>query len=432
MYLLAVRIALVGLILVLVCTCALADASYRVVEKQGSLLITGSASNIDRLREVMEVTDNGHTYTVLTGRATIHLQDGKMGNTQDLKDNIYVQVAGEQLSARTVLAETVVVLDDRPAPAPRGFQPNDRVESSGSVTGVLTSSKEIDIRTDDGNFALVVRPDTVIRRYIYVTDITDINEGDDISFSGRMGQDGRIVAERIQVSASRGNTKSVSKSYRPTYLSAVSRGREDSIEGTIISPPSAFNRTLRLSTSYGERRVDVLKSAEVRIDQLPASVHDLSKGDSVRVFGTWDGNVMIATRVETYVPSASPAYRAQEPPLPEPEPEPPVQAEPPAQPEPAPEAPAAEEAPAPDNPPAAADQEKANIITGRIVEIDYATATLSVDANLSDNKIDASDAVVTRQGSSRRFSDLKKGDKVEVKGEWNGDVMKAASIDVVE
>lgn len=425
------RVTAMVLILVLASVCALADARYRVEAKSSGFLITGPASNVDRLRETFEVTDRGVTYTVLTGRASIQLDTGTIGATQDLRDSFYVQVSGEQLSARTILATTVVVLNEKAASAAdsRSYRPNDYIETSGLVTGVSASSREIDVRTDDGNFALMVRPDTVIRRYIYVTDIGDINEGDDVSFSGRMAQDGRIVAARIQVSASGNKARPVgSKAYRPTYLSAVSHGREDSIEGGITSPPSSFDRTLMLSTEFGERRVDVLKSAEVRIDRLPASVHDLTKGDRVRVFGTWDGDTMVATRVETYLPSASATYRVPEPPAPEPAPSAPQPMEQPS----APVPPASDPEPPAPAEPAAPETANPSVITGRIVDIDYTKLDLSVDAGLKDNKVDAREAVVTREGSTRRFSELKKGDKVEVKGDWNGDVLKAVSVDVVE
>lgn len=438
MHLRTTHIVFIALFLALSSACAFGQATYRVVEKPTAFLITGSAANIDRLREFVEIVDHGNTYMVLTGRATIVLQGGKAGTTQDLKEDSYIQVSGEQLSARTILASTVVVLEASAAKiVPQGYRPNDHIETSGSVTGVNASSGEIDIRTDTGNYALLVKSDTVIRRYIYVTDISDINEGDGISFTGAMARDGRIIADRIQVSAAGIKIAKTNGThgYRPTYLSAVSRSQQDSIEGQIISPPSSFDRSLALSTTYGERKVDVLKSAEVRIDKLPASVHDLAKGDYIRVIGTWDSDTMIATRVETSAPSSAATYRVEELPAPAPEPAPaPAAPETPAAPaNPAP----AETATAPAEPanppaPAAPEPAKASAITGRIVAIDYTNLDLSVDAGLKDNKVDARDAVVTRQGSTRRFSELKKGDKVEVKGDWNGDVLKATSVDVVE
>jgi len=432
-----IRTALIISILALAAASADAEARYRVVEKPTGFVIAGAAANIDRLREYLEVTDRGNAYTVLTGRATIYLRDGKVGHTQDLSDNAYIQVSGTQLSARTVLASSVVVLNEKAAPevaAQRAYRPNDHIESSGAITGVNGSHGEIDVRTDAGDYALVVRPDTVIRRYIYVTDINDVNEGDGITFVGTMARDGRIIAQRIQVSAPGNRVANTygAKGYRPTYLSAVSHSREDCIEGAIISPPSSFDRSLALNTDYGERKVDVLKSAEVRIDKLPASVHDLARGDTIRVFGTWDGDTMVATRVETYNPSAGATYRVQELPLPEPQPEPEKPAEPSNPPAEIAAEPAPAPTPAPAAPPAAPEPAKGNSIMGRIIDIDYTNLDLTIDAGMKDNKVDARDAVVTRQGSTRRFSELKKGDKVEVKGDWSGDVLKATSVDIVE
>lgn len=430
MYARTARMVIIASILALSAVCALGEAAYRAVEKPGAFVITGAANNVDPLRESLEITDQGNTYTVLTGKASVQLETGKVGATQNLKNNAYIQVTGEQLSARTILASSIVVLDEKTAPqvsTPQGYQPNDRIETSGTVTGLTASSGEVDIRTDGGNYALVVKTETVIRRYIYVTDINDINEGDGVSVTGRMGRDGRIIAERIQVSAP-GDKRvkpSATKGYRPTYLGAVSHSQEDSIEGAIVSAPTSFDRTLSLNTEYGERKVDVLKTAEVRINQVPASVHELTKGDRVRVFGTWDSSTMVATRVETYVPSATATYRAQELPA---EPEPVVVPDPATQ----PENPSAEITPAPADPPAAAETVKASTLTGRIVAIDSAKLGLTVDAALKDNNIGARDAAITRKGAASSFTDLKKGDKVEVKGDWNGDVLKATSVDVVE
>ena len=227
-----------------------------------------------------------------------------MGTTQDLKDNAYVRVVGDQLSARTVLASSVVVMDEKTAAAEVAsaspYQPNDRVENAGSVTRVVPRYGEIDVRTSGGNFVVLVRPDTTIRRYLYATDINDISEGDEITFAGTMGQDGSITADRIQVSS---GSARASKGVRTIYLSAVSHA-DDIIEGVITVPPSSFDRSLAIETRFGERKVDVLKNAEVRIDGIGASVHDLSKGDNIRVYGTWDSSTMVANRIETAAASA--------------------------------------------------------------------------------------------------------------------------------
>lgn len=57
---------------------------------------------------------------------------------------------------------------------------------------------------------------------------------------------------------------------------------------------------------------------------------------------------------------------------------------------------------------------------------------MTIDADLTDVEVDARDAAVTRDGSTRRFSDLKKGDKVTVTGETRDGVLVAKSVEVVE
>lgn len=411
------------LVLLALSLSALGASSYRVVSKQNGMAITGVARNIDRLREFFDVSDHANTYTVLTGRASIQLRSGRMGTTQDLEDNDYVRIVGDRLSERTVLATSIVVIDAKTAAAEisaiSAYRPRDRVESAGVVTRVAARFAEIDVRTDTGNYVIIVRPETIMRRYLYPTDINDVGEGDEINFIGTMSSDGRILAERLQVSSARSGS-AAGKSYRAVYLAQGSRPSQDTVEGAIITPPSMFDRTLVVQTRYGERQIDVLKNAEVRIDGRLASVHDLTRGDSVRVYGTWDSSTMIANRVETI-------GGAEDITVPEP----------PRAPSPAP-APKAPPAPAPPDEaaapaePAAPEPPRPNTLTGRIVDIDYTNLDLTIDAAMVDTKIDAREAAVTRKGSSRRFSELKKGDKVEVKGDWTEDVMKAASIDVVE
>jgi len=381
-------------------------------ERQGGFHATGAAISIDRRAEVFDIVDRGSTYTILADRATVQLNSGKFVTIRDLKDNASVRVTGEQLSARTVLASVVIVAEDSSSyidRASQGYRPNDHLDTDGYVTRVDSRFGEIDIRTKLGNYVVLVKPGAVIRRYIYVTDIGDVNEGDDIRVIGTVDREGRIVAERIQVSMSNPDQRGrypVGKGYRPN--SSAPEGREDAIEGTVNCPASAFDRSLILDTKYGQRKVDVPKSADVFINQRPGSIHDLVKGDRVRAIGTWTGSTLVATRVETAekaVPSA----------------ETPVAPEPP---------PVAAPAPAPTPPPA--QTPGPNTLTGRIVDIDYTKFELSIDAGLKDTKVDARDASVTLKGSTRRFSELKKGDKVEVKGDWDGDVLKAASVDILE
>lgn len=431
-------LGLIAVVLIGASMCAYGLEPYKPntdYQRQGDFRATGAAANIDRRTEVFEVTDRSNTYTILADRATVQLNNGKFGTIRDLKDNAQVRVMGEQLSVRTVLASAVIVLNDSGSfidSGTHGYRPNDPVETDGSVTRVSAQVNEIDIRTRNGSYVVAVRPGTVIRRYIYVTDINDVNEGDDITLTGTVDREGKIVADRIQVSASNSGERGkypVGKGYRPPSAAAMADDREDSIEGLVTYPTSAFDRSLGLDTRFGERKVDVPKDAKVLIDGEAGSVHSFVKGDKLRATGVWSGSTLVATQIET-ITRLSAAVRVEET-TPAPEPPPaaePTAAEPPTvAPEPAPVEPPAT---APEPPPAPAP--RPNTFTGRIVEIDYAKFELTVDFAMLDNKIDAQTASITRKGSTRRFSELKKGDKVEVKGDWTGDVLKATIVDVVE
>jgi hypothetical protein len=431
-------------ILILASSCAFGADSYKPNtdnQRQEDFRATGSATNINRRAEVFDIVDHGDTFTILADRATVQLSDGKFGTVSDIKDNAQVRVTGEQLSSRTVMAGAVILLDDTGSiygSSTQSYQPNDRVETTGYATRCSPRANEIDVRTRSGNYVVIVGTGTVIRRYIYATDINDINDGDDLNITGTVDHDGRIVAERIQVTVSKPDERGkypIGKGYQPRASDAAPAASEDLIEGTVAYPVSSFDRTLGLSTKYGDRKVDVPKNAEVFIDRRAASIHDLMKGDKIRASGTWSGSTLVASRVETIDElSASPTVEeklpAPEPP-PAAEPAPSVEAPAPAEPT-APAQPSQPAEPTAQPTPPTVEAPRPSTFTGRIIEIDYAKFELSVDAGMKDTKIDAGNAAITRKGSSRRFSELKKGDKVEVKGDWDGDVLKAAAVDVVE
>ena len=418
------RLVLVASALILAGSTTLAAEAYKPDanhQRQGDFRVTGAARQIDRAAEIFDLTDRDDTFTILADRATVQLSNGKFGTIRDLKDTAQVHVMGDRLSSRTVLASTVIVIDDSGSygdSAKEGYRSGDRVETDGYVMRVETRASEIDIRTRAGSYVVVVRPDTVIRRYLYVTDISDVNDGDNIKLTGTVDREGKIVAERIQVSAANSAERGkypVGKGYRPPSKSAAPERAKDTIEGTVVYPVSAFDRTLGLDTRYGERKVDVSKDAEVLVKGKAGSVHGIAKGDGIRVVGEWVGSTMVASRLETADQIAAlPRSEETTPPAPLPPLELPPVANPPAA-----------------DPPAAA-VPVSGTLTGRIVAIDYTKLEMTIDAAMKDQKIDARDASVTLKGSTRRFSELKKGDKVEVKGEWEGDVLKAAMVDVVE
>ena len=367
----------------------------------------GAASGIDLRWSEFDLVSDSADYTVLASRAVVRFEDGRHGALRDINEGALVRVFGERVSSRAVRAGEVTVLDNdarRVAPRPRSYRPDERLEVEGVVTRVLAGDGEIDIRVGDRSFTVIIGPGTVVRRYLYITDIGEVREGDRLGVYGTV-RDTRITASRVHLIET-------GQQYRPLYLDR----REDVVEGEIVVPTSSFDRTISLATDFGERKVDVKRGAEVTRDGAPISVHNLQRGELVRAHGVWDGGSLVASRVEVIREIDRSASAAQEPARPDIDSnaeQPPSEQVSPAE-------------PVPEVPSAPAER------TGRIVNIDYQNNRMTIDADLTDVEVDARDAAVTRDGSTRRFSDLKKGDKVTVTGETRDGVLVAKSVEVVE
>lgn len=382
---------------------ASADTGVRFTE-------IGAARGIDLRWNEFELASDSAEFRVLASRAVVRFEDGRQGALRDINEGALVRVFGERVSSRSVRADEVMVLDNdarRLDPRPRSYRPDERIEIEGVVTRVLAGDGEIDIRVGDRDFTVILGPGTVIRRYLYVTDIGEVREGDRLGVYGTV-RDTRITASRVHLIEA-------GQQYRPLYLER----REDVVEGEIVVTTSSFDRTLSLATDFGERKVDVKRGADVTRDGQPVSVHDLRRGELVRASGVWDGGSLVASRVEVIREIDRSAPSVEDPARPEPGAGAEQQPSEPA----SPAEPAAEESSIP-----AAPAER----TGRIVDIEHQSNRMTIDTGLSDVQVDARDATVRHQGSTRRFSDLKKGDKVTVTGETRDGVFVAESVEIVE
>lgn len=312
-----------------------------------------------------------------------------------------------------ILAFTILILTCGCALLAAG-QTDQRVQATGTVIRVDAQYNEISLCLLEGECIVVVRPETKILRYIYPAEIGSIREGDVLGVTGTV-TGGKIYADRIQISK---EGKGLPASYRD---------REAVVEGTITFPAAQFDRTFAMNTAYGERKVDVGKSAVVTRGGRGISVHDLAKGDIVRAGGTWDGSRLDCARVEVVdvlTPFANDGGGSEIHPQPS--------APPPTNNPPGPVAAPSVQPEQPPVEPSAQPEQPSNVRTGRIVAIDHAKLTMTIDSAMTDTKIDAPNATVTRKESTRRFGDLKKGDKVTVTGELVDGVVKATAIEIVD
>ncbi len=388
----AAKNRLVPIIIICLVLCVCGSAAFAQ-----PVTVIGGVAEIDMRWQEFELSADSADYTVLASRAKVGFADGHTASLGDLRRGALVRIYGERISARTVRAREVVVLDNnagRTRVRPRSYLPDERIEIQGTVLAV--NPPEIDIITDTGEFAVDVGPGSVVRRYIYVTDLTDVHEGDRVGVYGTV-RGPRIAAQRVQV-------LDPGSDYRPLYLER----REDVVEGEVIVPTSSFDRAIVLATDFGDQKVDVKKGAEVVRHGSPISVHGLERGELVRAYGVWDSGALSATKVEA-IRWEDRSAAAQQPAI--------IQS--------------------PDAAPAASkDAVPVKLVpgehTGRIVDIDPEGGKITVDVDMTDVVVDVREAKITKDGSALVFSDLKKGDKVTVAGEPRDGVFAAESVRVVE
>lgn len=364
----------------------------------------GGAVRIDLDRQAFDLVSDEGVFTVLASRAEVRLEDGRSGRIREVREGALVRIFGERLSERTVRADTIVVLENdaqRTHVPPRRYRPDERIEIDGVVRIVRPDAGEIEIRAGDVDYVVVIGPRTVVRRYLYVTDVSEIRSGDRVGVFGTV-RGSRISALRIQLIEPGGE-------FRPLYADR----REDVVEGEIVVPTSSFDRTLLLATEFGERKVDVRRGAQVTRDGQSISVHDLRRGERVRVCGVWNGDSLSAVSIEVIDDTSAG-------PVKEPETqESPTDISGPGETIPS-------ETPGPTDSPEPAER------TGRIVSIDPENRRLTVDTGLADVPVDAAHAEISREGTPVAFADLKKGDRVTVVGELREGVLHARSVEVSE
>lgn len=369
---------------------------------RGTLSELGTVERMDLGYESFElVTDTGAYYAVFADRAVVQLHGGRRGDLGDVSEGALVRVYGERLSSRTIRADEIVVLDASGRFGRyRDYRPYERVEIRGYVTRVFARSGEINMRALSENYVVVVQPGTVIRRYIYVTDIHDISEGDEIRVYGTLTTRTTIKADRIHITSSDRDRRyrDRPRSYRPSASYGI---REDVLEGTLVTSLDS-TWTVVLRTEFGERTVEVPRTAQITRDRQTASAGNIRKGERVRVRGRWEGDILVAERLEVGI-GVEPGRVEQEP---------------------AASTPTAPEPPKP--------READGPRSGRIISIDYEKLEMTIDSEMTNIKVAASGAEVTRKGSTRRFSDLKKGDRVTVNGEVKDGVLTATAIELTD
>lgn len=394
----------------LAASCALAVRDKherdRVFEK------LGTAVSINRSSGDFTLKEGRNTYQINTDRATFQSKTGRRMSWNDVVEGTTVRVVGKQSVNDTVRADMVVIVE----PARKSEDYNNRYESnksedynnryesnyktsiSGSVTNVNSRARQIHVRSGSKNYVVAIDSRTDITRNSRQIMIGDIRTNEDVTVTGEIRGQGRIDAASVKVSNNWKKERSSDDWNKDRPSGDRYRTHSSMIEGSIISTTSFFDRSIAIRTYSGTVKLDVSKNADVQRDGKSASIHDFKKGDRVRAYGKWDHDTMSVTRIETY----SGSYKGRN----------------------YPKYDGSQKYDSKRN-------SKYDVIrTGRIKSIDSRKHELTIDTGSGVVRVNANHADLQYRDKAVEFSQFEVGDRVDVRGNLDRDVLNADSIEV--
>jgi hypothetical protein len=218
----------------------------------------------------------------------------------------------------------------------------------------------------------------------------DLRVGDDARVRGEE-RGGRVVADEVTLlGPPLGWSHSMAAAAEPT------REGEALVVGTVHEPTYELSRRIKVRAPKGDLTVEVDESVPIYKYDDRISVHELEKGDHVRVVGTWDGPDRLRARriaVEVNPPAeqATRGYRSELPATPMP------------------------------------------IITaeGTLVSYDEPRNRLRISTLTGDRIVVAAGTPAYDKEKRIARADLRHGDHVRAVGYWNGREILATKVEVV-
>lgn len=379
-----------ALLLILASTCVFADRDddYYGMERGARLWLSGIVSDIDYGSEVFAIKDGSRKYTIIAEDTRTELRNGTIGRLRDVKEGMMVRIEGERITSSQYSARTIIILDDSGkfdnGRNTGAYYYNDQTRTEGYITEINARATQIHIRANRENYVVDITAGTEIRRSSFLTGFSGLRKDDRVSVTGTPRGRGRIDARYIEILTDRDYR------YDDSY-----NHRVGTVEGTISSTTGYFDRSIAIRTTYGEVKVDVTKSADVRLDGRSVSIHNISKGVWARAYGEWDGNTLTASRVDAYSSGSGRDYPGG--------------------------------GYRPGNPPVYP-QTRVGVITS----IDIKKNILKLDIGLTDMTVNTANAEVTYQANKISLSRLQKGDKVQVAGDYSAETLKARTVQVLK
>lgn len=341
--------------------------SSRYNDYQG---IIGSVLSIDKNDRAFQLVDrSGSRYTVYAKSARFY-EGEKKREFKDIKVGSFVEIDGRETGRSGIEARTVYML--RADQRYQGYRGTFRL--SGTIRSIDVRRTKIEM-TDNGKTQTIrTNNQTVILSPTgHRIEIGNLKKGDEITVEAFLSTDNEIVAETLRQGGGYGWPD----------------GRySNTIEGRVTRTPSRLDRKLRVemrgwSSGRGESiEVDVPKDARVMRRGRSISVHEIQTGETVYMEGTWSRSEFRPVRIEV---GDTASWRDL--------------------------------------------GRTASTMQGRIQQIDYRNRELVIDTVGGERRVYCDRARIYDGGRERRFEDLRRGDRVQIKGNISRSTIDAERID---
>jgi hypothetical protein len=258
-------------------------------------LLTGIVERIYSNDSLLVRADDDRLYDIRARGARVQLTGGDFGRWDDLRRGQEVEIYGIRRDERSGDARRIRLTGRYDPDHLDRIRAEDRfradrlrqegpIEARGSVFSIDPDRESFRLRTAGGLRTVEVFDET---RVAFASGraarFRDLRVGDDLRVSG-VERAGRIVADRVTIL---GPTTAGYRSGEPYY--EAPRQGDAVLVGTVRAPTYGVNRRVKVRTSRGDVTVDVDRDVPVYKWEERVSVHELNRGDRVRVVGLWTG-----------------------------------------------------------------------------------------------------------------------------------------------
>jgi hypothetical protein len=271
----------------------------RIPAPDNSVEILGTVTSVDRDRESIRLeTRRGLRRVELFDDTILRTDSGDRLSLADVQPGDELSVLGQDRGDRLVADRVTLLGPSGRAYTERSqgpFRPDTTAHViAGTIRGsTYYLSRRITVRTPDGDVKVEVGRDTPIEELGDRISVHELESGDHVRVYGDWSGTDRFVARRIEVTPTRA-VRTITRSYRATTttepLPVVT------VLGQLVSFDEKRDR-MRLSTSRGDRIV-VANGLPAYVHGTKVSRRDFQVGDRVRAWGYWNGQEILATRVE--------------------------------------------------------------------------------------------------------------------------------------